>query len=125
MNGIVKPFALLKIYHRCWDEETMAAGSRSDACYIKMRTTGVGLFYGSVCIASARLYHSEKRIANNQTYHTCDASFTLPKWVLNNLGLAMKAIPSESGTSMSLVLDLMCSAEKFPSIMNVLISSFL
>jgi hypothetical protein len=34
----------------------------------------------------------------------------------------MKAIPDESGTSFSPVLHLICSAEKFPSMMNVLMS---
>lgn len=49
-------------------------------------------------------------------------SFPLSKCVLYKSGLAMKAFPAESGGSCSPDLDLICSAEKFPSMMNVRIS---
>ena len=52
-------------------------------------------------------------------------SFPEWRWALYESGLAMNAIPGERGTSTSLVLHLICSAEKLPSIMKVWISWFL
>ena len=56
------------------------------------------------------------------TQHTWLYSFPLSRCVLKASGLAMKAIPAESRVSASPPLHLMCSAEKFPSIMNVRMS---
>ena len=52
-------------------------------------------------------------------------TFTLSMCALYTSGLAMNAIPAESGASSAPDLDFMCSAEKLPSIMNVQISCLL
>ena len=59
--------------------------------------------------------------------HTSLDSFTfaLSMCALYTSGLAMNAIPAESGASGAPDLDFMCSAEKLPSIMNVQISCLL
>ena len=45
------PLSLLEVHHRSWNEESMATGSRTNTCDIKMGPTGVGLFNGSICVA--------------------------------------------------------------------------
>lgn len=65
------------------------------------------------------------RICRRVVRHTWILSFPLLRWALYESGFAINAIPAESGTSFSPVLHRICSAEKFPSIMKVLISWFL
>ena len=52
------PFSLLEINHRRWHKEAMATGSCTNACDIKMGTTGVGLLNGPLGIACTWLLES-------------------------------------------------------------------
>ena len=128
-KGQFIPLSLLEIYNRGRNKKSMATSCCTNACDIKMCSTCIGLFNCSVGITCAWL---SKYYGCYQTLRsiycgipTWMISFPLRRWALYDSGLAMKAIPADRETSLSPDLCLMCSAEKFPSIINVRMSWFL
>ena len=100
----------------------MATSGGADASDIKVRSSGVCLLNCFVCIACIGLLDRSALTAYEHIPLTWGVSSPVRRWVAYESGLAMNAMPGESRTSASLVLHLICSAEKLPSIMKVRMS---
>ena len=119
------PLSLLKVNHRCWNKKAMITSCCTNSGDIKVCPAWIGLLNCLVHVACASLMQNYANWHIEKIPHTWGISLTLWRRALYDSGLAMKAMPAEREMSFSPDLCFMCSAEKFPSMMNVRTSSFL